>query len=145
MAQPLPADIPDDAIIGSQQMADRLGVHEKTVRRMINDGRLPGVRLSYRRVGVRAGDFRKWLAELPSTQDEANRDLAEFERRFKDAEDVEATQKLISEAARVLGRHVHEQRLSKPQIISRLWDALGENLIALLKAIGPAERAAKRK
>ncbi len=56
-----------DACLGVRQVAERLGVSEKTVRRLIHNSELPAVRI-HRRVFVLETDLAAYISSLPNVR-----------------------------------------------------------------------------
>lgn len=62
-------DIPDDCIISMREFAGLAGVSYATACRLRYLGKLPVIRLSERRIGLRMRAVRAWLAEREATAD----------------------------------------------------------------------------
>jgi excisionase family DNA binding protein len=56
----VPVDVDDKALYTVRDVANRLGVHPETVRRLIHDGRLDAVRVG-RVLRVESGSFQGFL------------------------------------------------------------------------------------
>jgi hypothetical protein len=59
-----PTDIPNDAVLDTATLAKWTGYNKRYVCELINKGKIPGLRLSAHRLGVRAGAYREWLKSL---------------------------------------------------------------------------------
>lgn len=58
----IPPDLGEDRVLTIPQVASAAGVSPDTIRRAAERKQLRITRLSARRVGIRIGEFRRWLA-----------------------------------------------------------------------------------
>jgi excisionase family DNA binding protein len=61
MPQPTDAYYTLDPVLNVRQVADALGVHQATVRRLIRSNVIAALKLSRRRIGVRLSELRRYL------------------------------------------------------------------------------------
>jgi len=58
----LPPDLAEDRVLTIAQVASAAGVSSDTIRRAVAREELQLTRLSKRRIGIRASEFRRWIA-----------------------------------------------------------------------------------